>query len=114
MKVTIKRAYDKPAKSDGYRVLVDRLWPRGVKKEDLQIDEWCKDIAPSTDLREWFDHDPDKFQEFSALYTAELDESEEPENLRKRAGSHDTLTLVYAAKDPEINHARVLQEHLQG
>lgn len=112
-KITIKRAYDEPGKDDGYRVLVDRLWPRGVKKEALAIDEWDKDIAPSPELRKWFGHDPTKFDEFRARYTTELESSDEPQKLLEKAGKHTVITLVYAAKDPEINHARVLQEYLQ-
>lgn len=113
MKIVIKRAYDEPAASDGYRVLVDRLWPRGVKKELLGLDEWCKDIAPSSDLRVWFSHDPAKFEEFSARYLTELGASDAPQQLMTRAKGHDTLTLVYAAKDPQVNHARVLEQYLE-
>ena len=114
MNIQIKRAYETAEKSDGYRVLVDRLWPRGVKKEDLQIDEWCKDVAPSSELRQWFDHDPAKFDEFQAKYQAELDQTDAPNELRARAGTSSQLTLVYAAKDPQINHATVLREYLKG
>jgi uncharacterized protein YeaO (DUF488 family) len=97
MKITIWRAYGDAHDTDGYRVLVDRLWPRGVKKELLALDEWDKDVAPSTELREWFDHDPAKFDEFRAKYEEELTNSDAPKQLLKRAGEHDTLTLVYAA-----------------
>jgi len=113
MKIEIKRAYDAPAASDGYRVLVDRLWPRGVKKESLALDEWCKDIAPSPELRTWFDHDPAKFEEFSVRYLTELQQSSASQDLLQRAKDHDTLTLVYAAKDPQVNQARVLQDYLK-
>jgi len=113
MNITIKRAYDEPDARDGYRILVDRLWPRGVKKESLAVDEWDKNIAPSTDLRKWFSHDPTKFDEFRARYQAELDQSNAPKRLLEKARGNGTLTLVYAAKDPQINHARVLQEYLQ-
>ncbi len=113
MKIRIKRAYDEPTVSDGYRVLVDRLWPRGVKKELLALDEWCKDIAPSPELRTWFDHDPAKFEEFSARYLSELDSSGVPHQLLARAKDHPALTLVYAAKNPKVNHARVLLEYLE-
>lgn len=112
MKITIKRAYDAPDKADGYRALVDRLWPRGVKKEVLGIDEWCKEIAPSPELRVWFGHDPTKFDEFTARYLSELHDSNAPTQLLERAKGHDRLTLVYAAKDPQVNHAVVLQEYL--
>jgi uncharacterized protein YeaO (DUF488 family) len=113
MNVGIKRVYDEPVISDGYRVLVDRLWPRGVKKELLLLDKWCKDVAPSSDLRTWFGHDPAKFEEFSDLYEAELERSHAPGQLLERARAHDTLTLLYAAKDPKVNHALVLQRHLK-
>lgn len=113
MKVMIKRAYELAEKSDGYRVLVDRLWPRGVKKETLALDEWCKDIAPSTELREWFKHDPKKFEEFTARYEHELKNAKAPQELLKRAGEHDKVTLVYAAHDTEHNHAKVLQTYLE-
>lgn len=112
MKITFKRAYDTPSPDDGYRVLVDRLWPRGVKKQELEIDEWHKDIAPSTELRQWFNHDPDRFAEFSAKYQHELSRSSAPRQLLERANGSDQLTLVYAAKDPAINHAVVLRDYL--
>ena len=112
MEIVIKRAYDSVAATDGYRVLVDRLWPRGVKKELLEIDEWNKDIAPSSELRTWFDHDPKKFTEFTARYQEELTRSDEPRKLLERAAGQ-RLTLVYAAKDPNINHAQVLKHYLE-
>lgn len=112
MNIVIKRAYDPADKADGYRVLVDRLWPRGVKKEALQLDEWDKLVAPSADLRQWFDHDPERFEEFTARYQDELSGSDEPAKLLSR-GEGDTLTLVYAAKNPEINHAVVLRDYLR-
>jgi uncharacterized protein YeaO (DUF488 family) len=113
MNIEIKRAYDHPAAADGYRVLVDRLWPRGVKKELLALDEWDKDIAPSSELREWFGHEPAKFDEFRARYESELAAGDAPAKLLDRAKGHDTLTLIYAAKDPQINHAVVLRGYLQ-
>ena len=113
MKIVTKRAYDKPADTDGYRALVDRLWPRGIKKENLAADEWNKDVAPSTELREWFGHDPAKFDEFRKRYIAELKQTDAPQQLLKRAKDSKTLTLVYGAKDTEHNQAHVLQEYLQ-
>ena len=113
MQIVIKRAYELASETDGYRVLVDRLWPRGVKKEVLELDEWCKDIAPSTELRKWFGHDPVRFDEFRAWYMEELAASDTPQQLLERAASSSRLTLIYAAKDPMINHARVLQEYLE-
>ena len=110
--IKIKRIYDDPSEKDGYRVLVDRLWPRGVSKEDAKIDEWDKDLAPSTDLRKWFDHRADRFDEFSTLYREELIEKEsELDKLRKIAQS-GTMTLLYAAKDTQLNQAVVLQKIL--
>lgn len=105
-----KRAYDDPAPSDGYRILVDRLWPRGVAKDDADIDEWLKEVGPSTELRKWFGHDPERFEEFAARYRAELDGSEALERLRARCREHPVVTLVYAAKDETHNNAVVLRD----
>ncbi len=113
MEIKIKRAYDAPSPTDGYRVLVDRLWPRGIKKETLALDEWCKDIAPSTELREWFNHDPDKFEEFRVRYQYELRNSDIAQKLLERAKGSNSLTLVYAAKDTDINHAQVLKNYME-
>lgn len=113
MNIAIKRAYDEAAASDGYRALVDRLWPRGVKKENLKVDEWCKEIAPSTELREWFAHDPAKFSEFKKRYIAELGKNNLASELLKRAEDSGTLTLVYSAKDTEHNQAVVLADYLK-
>jgi uncharacterized protein YeaO (DUF488 family) len=112
MDITLKRAYEAVSPQDGYRVLVDRLWPRGVSKEELVLDEWCKDIAPSAELREWFGHDQDRFAEFRARYLSELESSDAAQQLLKRAGNKQ-LTLVYAAKDQSVNHAVVLQNYLK-
>ncbi|BCB96853.1 hypothetical protein JZK55_17750 [Dissulfurispira thermophila] len=106
----LKRIYDPPSKGDGKRILVDRLWPRGVKKEEARIDEWLKDIAPSDELRKWFSHDPSKWEEFKRRYKAELkDQGELIERLRAEA-KRGTVTLLYAAKDKEHNNAVVLKE----
>jgi|GEM_PF-97383 len=113
MKIVIKRAYDEADNDDGYRVLVDRLWPRGVKKELLAVDEWCKDVAPSTELRKWFNHDPAKFKEFTVKYQNELEASTAAQELLGRAKGHATLTLVYSAKDPAVNQAVVLRDYLR-
>jgi uncharacterized protein YeaO (DUF488 family) len=108
-KIKLKRAYEKPAASDGTRILVDRLWPRGLKKETAAIDHWFKEIAPSTDLRKWFGHDPSRWGEFRKRYTAELRRhTEQLDELRKLARS-GPLTLVYAARDEEHNDAVVLR-----
>ena len=106
----LKRVYDPPSKDDGKRLLVDRLWPRGIKKEDAKIDEWLKDIAPSDELRRWFSHDPAKWQEFRRRYKEELKEKRELiERLREEA-KRGTITLLYAARDEEHNNAVVLKE----
>jgi uncharacterized protein YeaO (DUF488 family) len=112
MGVHIKRAYDPPEPSDGYRVLIDRLWPRGVTRGNAHLDEWAQELAPSSELRRWFGHDPGRFEEFRARYARELVAHEEKlENLRWRA-HEGTLTLVYAARDHEHNDAVVLAETL--
>jgi len=111
----IKRIYEEPAPDDGTRILVDRLWPRGVKKERAALDGWWKVVAPSPELRKWFAHDPEKFEEFRVLYTAELDENPEAAKYREKINSMlkgGNVTLLYGAKDPEHNHAIVLAEWL--
>jgi uncharacterized protein YeaO (DUF488 family) len=113
-KVQVRRAYDAPEASDGKRVLVDRLWPRGLSKERAELDEWCKQVSPSTELRKWYAHDPDKFEEFAHRYRAELDDDEHAEaldDLRAYAAS-GTLTLLTAAKRSDISEATVLAELL--
>jgi uncharacterized protein YeaO (DUF488 family) len=109
----IKRAYEAPSSKDGFRVLVDRLWPRGVSKEHAALDLWLKDIAPSPALRKWFDHDPAKWAEFKKRYTRELAKLEEPVHMLKQKGKGGTVTLVYGARDEEHNHALVLKEYLE-
>lgn len=110
--VRLKRAYEAPADTDGKRILVDRLWPRGVKKDNARIDVWAKELAPSTALRKWFGHDPARWDEFRSRYAAELaDKSEELENLRDMA-RQAPITLVYGARDEEHNDAVVLRELL--
>jgi uncharacterized protein YeaO (DUF488 family) len=112
--VALKRAYDEPAASDGTRVLVERLWPRGLSKERAHIDLWLKDVAPSTELRQWFHHDPQKFPEFRRRYQAELQAEAAQEALTKlRAiAKQGQLTLVFAAHDAEYSNARVLHDLL--
>lgn len=109
--IKIKRAYEAAAASDGKRVLVDRIWPRGVTKEEADIDWWAKDVAPSTELRKWFGHDPEKWPEFRKRYRQELKGNEELKKIGEMAKDGD-LTLVYSAKDEEHNQARVLLELL--
>ena len=111
--IQIKRIYDQPAKTDGFRVLVDRLWPRGVSKEKAAIDEWLKNIAPSPELRKWFDHKPERFEEFSTRYTDELSNNPAVEKIKNFSDKNHTLTILYGAKDPEVNHAVVLKTFLE-
>ena len=113
MPLKLKRAYDKPAKNDGYRVLVDRLWPRGISKADLQLDDWMKEIAPSDELRKWFHDDPSRWGEFRKRYLAELkDHREKVRPLAEKAG-HGQVTLVYSADDETHNNAVVLRQYLK-
>lgn len=113
MTVSIKRVYEKPEPADGFRILVDRLWPRGVSKEHAEVDEWLKDVGPSDALRKWFGHVPERFAEFSARYRAELQENEAFEALQSLVSENTTVTLVYSAKDEDHNQAVVLREALK-
>jgi uncharacterized protein YeaO (DUF488 family) len=113
MSIRLKRAYDPPAKDDGFRVLVDRVWPRGMTRQQLQVEDWLKDVAPSTELRRWFGHDPRRWDEFRKRYGEELaGQGEALERLVARA-RQGRLTLVFAAKDAQHNNAVVLKEHLE-
>ena len=110
--IRLKRAYEPPSPDDGVRILIDRLWPRGVRKDDAAIDEWMKDIAPSTELRKWFNHDPERWPEFQRRYTAELAQrTAEIARLRELA-RQGMLTLVYSAHDELHNDAVVLKRLL--
>ena len=113
MGIAIKRIYESPEAPDGYRVLVDRLWPRGMTKERAALDLWLKDVAPSPLLRKWFGHDPAKFAEFRMRYIAELDANAAVDNLRHICAEYPDVTLLYAAKDPQVNHALVLRDYLE-
>lgn len=108
-----KRVYDKPLKADGYRILVDRLWPRGLTKEEAAIDEWAKELAPTTDLRNWFDHDPYRWEEFQKKYKAELKKNIVLDDFLERCRTRKHITLVYATKYDKLTHALVLQELLE-
>lgn len=110
MKITIKRVYEGPAKEDGIRILVDRLWPRGLTKEKAAVDIWLKEIAPSTELRKWFGHQPDKWAEFKKRYHQELKSNNEQVLLLKQQLEKGPVTLVYGAKDEAHNEALVLKE----
>lgn len=112
----IKRIYDDAAETDGQRVLVDRLWPRGVSKAHAQLDQWFKEVAPSPQLRTWWDHDTDRFDEFAQAYEDELADDEHADEVAQLIDlihEHDRVTLLYAAKDERVNHARVLQDYLR-
>src|SRR5690554_7925929 len=104
MQVALKRAYDSAAKSDGKRILVDRLWPRGVKKEDAKIDLWLKEVAPSTELRKWFNHQDERWPEFKQRYVAELKDNPAFAELEEIA-SNERVTLIFSTKDEKIGRA---------
>jgi uncharacterized protein YeaO (DUF488 family) len=110
--IRIKRAYEEPDREDGERILVDRLWLRGLTKEKARIDLWLKDVAPSTELRKWFEHDPAKWAEFRSRYLEELKRNKEPLSLLRQEAAKGTVTLVYGAKDQQHNEAVILQELL--
>jgi uncharacterized protein YeaO (DUF488 family) len=112
LRIEIKRVYDKPLPIDGTRILVDRLWPRGLNKEDAALDHWTKDLAPSSELRKWFDHKPERFEEFGRRYRAELRHSPAIDAARAYA-KQERMTLLYAARDPTCNHALVLADYLR-
>ena len=113
MDVRRTRAYEPAARADGHRVLIDRIWPRGVSRERARLDEWARELAPSSELRQWFGHDPARFSEFRRRYERELaDQGEKLRDLRRRA-RQGTLTLVYGARDTEHNDAVVLADLLE-
>lgn len=109
----IKRIYEPYSKNDGYRVLVDRLWPRGVSKSDAQIDFWAKDISPTAELRKWFGHEPSRFNEFRARYLQELESNQESVRKVIDGSENEVITFLYAARDTANNHAIVLQAFCQ-
>ncbi|GAA4315105.1 DUF488 domain-containing protein [Compostibacter hankyongensis] len=113
MSVTIKRIYEPASTADGYRILVDRLWPRGLKKEAAHIDEWLKEVAPSADLRKWFNHEPEKWPQFVKKYRTELGGSDAFETLLTRIKAHKRVTLLYGAKDERHNQAAALKEFIK-
>lgn len=112
--IQVKRVYDDKLKDDGYRVFVDRLWPRGVSKEDAHFDEWMKELAPSTELRKWFDHKPERFDEFSKRYKKELEKQKEGLDKLRDHAKTKKVTLLFAAKDTEMNNAVVIKKVLEG
>lgn len=114
MMVNIKRVYESSAAIDGYRVLVDRLWPRGISKKNIQISEWWKEYAPSNALRIWFDHDPVKWEPFRRQYIAELQANYEEVACAVKRAKHNQITLVYSARNEQHNQAVVLKEFIDG
>jgi uncharacterized protein YeaO (DUF488 family) len=110
--VTVSRVYEQRTRGDGARVLVDRIWPRGLSKEKADLDEWCKTVAPSTELRKWYDHDPERFEEFGRRYRIELEEPERAEALGhlRDLASRRNLTLLTATKEASISEATVLAD----
>jgi uncharacterized protein YeaO (DUF488 family) len=112
--IRLKRAYEKPSRDDGSRILVERLWPRGLTKERAAVDLWLKEVAPSSDLRKWFGHDPARWDQFQKRYWKELKEKKEAVQLLKQKGKQGTVTLVYAARDEEHNGALALKRFLEG
>ncbi|MFL6605844.1 MAG: DUF488 domain-containing protein [Steroidobacteraceae bacterium] len=111
--VRIKRIYEDPERSDGFRVLVDRLWPRGVKKQTAGIDAWMRELAPSPELRKWFQHDPLRWTEFRRRYRQELKEHVDALRALRQRSQREPVTLLYAAKDVNINHAVVLRQAIK-
>lgn len=112
MKAVIKRVYEKREKDDGYRILVDRLWPRGLTKEKAAADLWLKEIAPTTELRKWFDHDPEKWGGFQKKYLKEITENKEAVATLKEKMKEGKVTILYGAKDEEHNEAKVLMDFI--
>ncbi len=113
MDIQIKRIYEPPSEDDGQRVLVDRLWPRGMSKEKAQLDQWAKELAPSTELRKWSGHDPDKWEEFRERYISELQDKSDEVQAFLDGLEGDKVTLLYGARDEEHNQAVVLAEYLR-
>ena len=113
MEIKIKRAYDSPSDDDGYRILVDRLWPRGISKEKAKVDFWPKELAPSTELRRWYGHDPEKWSEFKSRYFAELDGNPELVNELLEYVRKGTVTFIYSSKEQRLNNAVALREYVE-
>jgi len=114
VQVAIKRVYEEPSKADGLRILVDRLWPRGLTKERARVDLWLKEIAPSTELRRWFGHDPNRWREFKERYLDELKTHGEPMAILRQETAKGPVTLLFAARDMEHNEAVILKRVLGG
>jgi uncharacterized protein YeaO (DUF488 family) len=113
MNIKIKRVYEQPDRKDGERILVDRLWPRGLTKEKAGVDLWLKEIAPSTELRKWFDHDPEKWQRFRRRYETEIRHKDDLIKVLRQKAREGTITLIYGARDEKHNEALVLKQFLE-
>jgi uncharacterized protein YeaO (DUF488 family) len=113
MEIKIKRVYESPNDTDGYRILVDRLWPRGISKEKAIVDFWPKDLAPSTELRLWYGHDPKKWSDFKSRYFDELDDNPEIVNELLKYVRKGTVTFIYSSKEKELNNAVALKEYIK-
>ena len=113
MAIQLKRAYDKPEKADGFRVLIDRIWPRGVRKEDLKLDLWLRSLAPSTELRQWFGHDPEKWDQFRERYFRELDAHPDEIGLLCEKMRQGSFTIVFGSREERFNNATALKEYLE-
>ncbi len=113
MTISLKRVYTKPSTEDGKRILVERLWPRGLKKEDAKIDEWPKDVAPSTQLRKWYNHDPTKWTEFKKRYWKELEDKKETLSKLTKEAKQSKVTFVFSSKEEKLNNANALKEYIE-
>ncbi len=111
--IKIKRVYEKPSRNDGKRILIDRLWPRGLRKEEARIDEWAKDLAPSAELRQWFGHDPEKWKDFRKCFSSELGEHEGRVEEIRRTARKGTVTLLFGSKEERFNNAVALKEYIE-
>jgi uncharacterized protein YeaO (DUF488 family) len=113
MPIFLKRAYEKPSAEDGKRILVERLWPRGLKKEETKIDEWLKDVAPSTELRKWYSHDPAKWTEFKKRYWKELEAKKDVVLRLAKESKENKVTFVFGSKEEKLNNANALKDYIE-
>ncbi len=113
MPIFLKRAYEKPSAEDGKRILVERLWPRGLKKEEAKIDEWLKDVAPSTELRKWYSHDPAKWSDFKKRYWKELEAKKDVVLILAKEAKEGKVTFVFGSKEEKLNNANALKEYIE-
>jgi uncharacterized protein YeaO (DUF488 family) len=113
IRINIKRIYDPPSPQDGFRILVDRLWPRGLSKEKAKVDLWMRDISPSNELRQWYGHDPDKWTEFKKKYLGEIKEKKEEFDLLRKKARQGTVTFLFSSKEEKLNNAAALKEFVE-